>query len=235
MMNPRRLGVTAAHGVATAIGLSVLLHATGHFEAGGPDGFAANLGTASQVSAIRPPTVAAFAASSPEPPHVTVPASATTAPPATLASTTTLPQPIPPPADAQSPEPVVPLGRLAIPAIGIDRRLFEGIRLPTFDLGPGHWPGSALPGQPGNMVIGGHRTSGNRDFRDLDQLERGDEMIVTDDAGATFTYVVAATEITGPFSVRVIHQTPESTATLFACHPPGSVAQRIVVHLTLAV
>jgi len=127
----------------------------------------------------------------------------------------------------------VQLGRLAIPAIAIDRPLFEGIRLPTFDMGPGHWPGSAMPGQPGNMVVGGHRTSANRDFRDLDQLEPGDEVVVTDNAGETFTYVVQSTEITGPYSLRVIHQTPASTATLFACHPPGEVTERIVVHLTL--
>lgn len=128
---------------------------------------------------------------------------------------------------------MVQLGRLAIPAMGIDRPLFDGIRLPTFDMGPGHWPGSAMPGQQGNMVVGGHRTSANRDFRDLDQLEPGDEMIVTDNAGETFTYVVQSSEITGPYSLRVIHQTPDSTATLFACHPPGEVIERIVVHLTL--
>lgn len=128
---------------------------------------------------------------------------------------------------------MVPLGALALPDIGIERPLYEGIRLPTFDLGPGHWPGSALPGQQGNMVIGGHRTSGNRDFRDLDQLEPGDEMIVTGNDGTSFTYVVESTEITGPYSVRVIHQTSEFTATLFACNPPGEVTQRIVVHLTL--
>ncbi|MDQ3542660.1 MAG: sortase, partial [Actinomycetota bacterium] len=62
-------------------------------------------------------------------------------------------------------------------------------------------------------------TSGNRDFRDLDQLAVGDEMIVTDNAGVSFTYVVDSTEITGPYSFRVTYQTPASTATLFACHP----------------
>jgi sortase A len=128
---------------------------------------------------------------------------------------------------------LVVLGSIAIPSIGIDRSLYEGIRLPTFDLGPGHWPGTAMPGQIGNMVIGGHRTDGNADFADLDQLQPGAEVIVTDVSGTAFVYLVEQVEITDPFAARTVYQTPERTATLFACHPPGSVAQRIVVHLTL--
>jgi len=168
----------------------------------------------------------------------------TTAPtqgaPTTVATTrptpTTIPLPVPaaPPADPEAPEPVVELGTLAIPKIGLESTLYEGLRIPTFDLGPGHWPGTAMPGKPGNMVVGGHRTASNADFRHLDQLAAGDEMIVTTPDGGSSTYVVDSVEITDPFAARVIYQTPERTATLFACHPPGSIRQRIVVHLTLA-
>lgn len=112
--------------------------------------------------------------------------------------------------------------------------MFEGIRLPTFDMGPGHWPGSAMPGQVGNVVIGGHRTEGNADFGDLDLLQPGDEVIITDNAGQRFTYLVDKTEIVDPFSAVIVGQTPAKTATLFACHPKGSTDQRIVVSLTLA-
>ena len=138
------------------------------------------------------------------------------------------------PLDDESPEPVVPLGSIAIPAIGIDRPMFEGIRLPTFDMGPGHWPGTAMPGQVGNVVIGGHRTSSNADFGDLDLLQPGNEVIITDNSGARFTYLVDRTEIIDPFSAVIVGQTPARTATLFACHPKGSTDQRIVVRLTLA-
>lgn len=167
---------------------------------------------------------------------------ATTAAPATTEATTTtstlpatvpLPTPAPLPFEDDTPEPVVPLGSIAIPMIGIDRPLFDGIRLPTFDLGPGHWPGTALPGQIGNMVIGGHRTASHADFGDLDLLQPGDEMIVTDNAGASFTYVVDSTEIIDPFAATIIYQTPAKTATLFACHPKGSTDQRIIVRLTM--
>ncbi len=201
--------LTNGFGVVIALGACLVAQATVVSSAAGPST------TTVVATTTTAPTDATTTSSSPPPP------------------TTTLPQPVPAPADSEAAEPLVPLGTLALPAIGIERPLYEGIRLPTFDLGPGHWPGSALPGQQGNMVIGGHRTSGNRDFRDLDQLEVGDEMIVTDNAGVSFTYVVDSTEITGPYSFRVTYQTPASTATLFACHPPGEVTQRIVVHLTL--
>lgn len=158
----------------------------------------------------------------------------TTAATAPTPTTVALPVPIAPPADDEAAEPVVPLGTLAIPALDLERTFYDGIRLPTFDLGPGHWPGSAMPGQPGNVVIGGHRTNSNADFRYIDQLSAGDEMILTTNEGASFTYVVESTEITSPFASRVIYQTPRKTATLFACHPPGSVRQRVVVHLSMA-
>lgn len=165
------------------------------------------------------------------PPRKPKPAPTTTVAP--TPSTVSLPRPIAPPLDDEAPEPVVPLGRISIPAIGIDRPMFEGIRLPTFDLGPGHWPGTAMPGQIGNMVLGGHRTSSFADFADMDLLAPGDEVIVTTNDGASFTYVVETTEITDPNAQRVVQQTEERTGTLFACHPKGSVRQRIVVHLAL--
>lgn len=161
---------------------------------------------------------------------------ATDAPPTTTTTTpwapVELPQPIALPSDLDTSEPAVALGRITIPAIGVDSPLSEGIRLPTLDRGPGHWPGSALPGEVGNVVIGGHRVSHHHDFRDLDRLVPGDEVSIANVEGVVFTYVVDSTEITGPFSTRLTYQTPLRTATLFACHPPGSVDQRIVVHLT---
>lgn len=192
------------------------------------------------TSAVTPTTASPTATSSTgvapttSPPTTSPPTTVTT--PATTAvvpTTVALPQPIAPPLDAEAEEPVVELGRLAIPSLGLDATLYEGIRLPTFDLGPGHWPGSALPGQVGNMVVGGHRTSSNADFADLDELEAGDQMIATGNDGTPYTYAVDRVEITDPFAARIIGQTAAGTATLFACHPPGSVDYRIVVHLTL--
>lgn len=156
----------------------------------------------------------------------TVPA--TTAPPTVVQ---TLPTPLPPP-EPRAEEPYVEVGRLQIPRIGIDTIMLSGITLTTLDLGPGHWPGTAVPGQIGNVVVAGHRTSHNKVFRDIDQLQPGDEVIFTT-ADGEFVYRVRETTVVQPDAMYIIDQTWEPTATLFACHPPGSTRERIVVHLDL--
>ena len=111
--------------------------------------------------------------------------------------------------------------------------MYEGIDLDTLDLGPGHWPGTALPGQQGNVVVAGHRVSHYADFRHLDALVPGDEVVFTTPDGR-FVYHVVGVEVVQPDAMWIIEQGGGHTATLFACHPPGSVRQRIVVHLELA-
>jgi sortase A len=190
-----------------------------------------------------PDTVASFNADS-----------ATTTPPATRPSTTTtttttstttttttttaplprqLTQPIAPPQDQRGAENNPQLGRLAIPKIGLDSELHQGIRLTTLDRGPGHWPGSAMPGEIGNVVVAAHRTSHGAEFRHLDALVPGDEVVFTTDDG-TFTYLVTGTQIVTPDSLWIVDPTETPTATLFACHPLGSTAKRIVVNLALS-
>ena len=163
--------------------------------------------------------------------------STTTSTTSTTTSTTTPPplqatQPIAPPTDINAKEPVIELGRLLIPKIGVDMPLYEGIRLSTLDLGPGHWPGTAMPGEVGNVVVGGHRTSKHRVFRHLDDLVAGDQ-IIFQDANGEHVYIVNRVEIVNPTDVWIINPTDTPTATLFACHPPGSTRQRIVVFADL--
>lgn len=144
-----------------------------------------------------------------------------------------LPVPIAVPLDENAEEPVVELGSIEIPALDVAATLYEGIRLTTFDRGPGHWPGSAMPGEFGNAVVGGHRTSGSKPFRHLDALAPGNEVIFTTSSGR-FVYAVSSIEITRADDLTVVHQNPGYTATLFACHPVGSTNERIVVHLRIA-
>lgn len=181
----------------------------------------------------------------PPPPSTAAPA--TTAAPTTTSTTTstttttttTLPRqlttPIPPPQDADAAEPVIELGRIAIPKIGVDSTMYEGIRNTTLDYGPGHWPGSALPGQIGNVVVAGHRTSKHRVFRNVDQLVEGDPIIFTGTDGTEHVYRVTKVEIVGPEALWIVDPTDTPTVTLFACHPPGSTAQRIVVYADLEI
>lgn len=163
----------------------------------------------------------------------TTTSSTTTLAPTTLAPTTveTLPTPAAPPAP-RADEPYVELGTIEIPKIGVSKTLLEGISLNTLDLGPGHWPGTAMPGHAGNAVIAGHRTSHDKPFRHVDQLVPGDEVIFTTSEGR-FVYQVTGTTIVYPDAMYIIDQTPDATATLFACHPVGSTKQRIVVSLAL--
>lgn len=142
--------------------------------------------------------------------------------------------PIAPPADPRAPEESAHLGGIVIPKLGVDAPLFEGIRLTTLDLGPGHWPGTAMPGYDGNAVVAAHRTSHGGVFRYIDTLVEGDEVIFTTTEGES-RYLVTGTEVVPPTALWIVDQTDNPTATLFACHPPGSVAERIVVHLELAV
>lgn len=141
--------------------------------------------------------------------------------------------PLPPPIPRAN-EPVVVLGSIEIPRIGLNKTLYEGITLTTLDRGPGHWPGTALPGYMGNVVIGGHRTTKGKPFRHLDKLIAGDEVIFTTPTGR-FVYRVVRTEIVTPQSMWIVNQTTAYTATLFACHPVGSTKERIVVSLELSV
>ena len=149
----------------------------------------------------------------------------------------TLPQqtsrPIAPPPDPRGDEDGVQLGGISIPKLGLDAPLFSGIRLTTLDNGPGHWPGTAMPGEVGNVVVAAHRTSHGAAFRHIDQLVPGDVVNFTTEAGL-IEYTVTGTQIVQPDALWIVDPTDTPTATLFACHPPGSTRQRIVVNLELS-
>lgn len=145
-----------------------------------------------------------------------------------IATETALPVPEPIPSNPRAPTPEVVLGTIRIPAIGLEWALGEGMTLTAIDRGPAHWPGTARPGELGNVVIAGHRTTNGAPFRQLHELEPGDE-IVFDMGVETHRYAVTETLIVFPEDVWIADQSPEHLVTLFACHPPGSARNRIVV------
>ncbi|MCB0993844.1 MAG: sortase [Acidimicrobiales bacterium] len=144
----------------------------------------------------------------------------------------TLPQPEELPLDPYENTPAIEVATIRIPALGIDQTLWQGMSLTAINRGPSQWPGSALPGELGNMVIAGHRTTYGAPFRYLDLLVEGD-LVEFDREGETYVYAVTGTEIVDEYALHIADQTAAHTATLFACHPPGSAAYRIVVHLQL--
>ena len=157
--------------------------------------------------------------------------------PTTTASTTTTAPPLPVPqdgpADPYAWEPEIVLGSIEIPKLGLAVPLNEGISLVTIDRGPSHWPGTAMPGQAGNVVVAGHRVTHTHPFRHIDSMVPGDEVLFTVD-GVRHRYVMTANQIVTPDQTEIVAQTPGKTATLFACHPPGSARYRFVVHLEYA-
>ena len=82
-------------------------------------------------------------------------------------------------------------------------------------------------------MVAGHRVSHDRPFRRIDDLGPGD-LVTFAVRGTRSTYRVTGTTIVDPEDTWIADQTPEPTATLYACHPPGSVAKRYVVTLALA-
>lgn len=127
--------------------------------------------------------------------------------------------------------PMVPhaaFGLIVIPRINLVHPIFEGIDETTIHWGPGHWPGSALPGQRGNTVFAGHRVTHTRPFLDIDLLVPGDQIIFHLATG-TYTYEVTGHLIVNPEDVWIVDQTPDPTVTIFGCHPKHSAKQRYVV------
>jgi len=160
---------------------------------------------------------------------------ATPDPPAAAAAAPTRaarPSAVDVPADPYAREPIVEIGTIEIPKLGVRQRLMEGVTLRNIDLGPSHWPGTAMAGEAGNMVVAGHRVTHSRPFRNIDQMEAGDPIVVTT-RGRQATYQVASKFVVTPDRTDIADPTDTPTLTLFACHPPGSARQRYVVRADL--
>ena len=155
---------------------------------------------------------------------------ATTAPPAPTTTEPPLPEPLP--SDPYAATPAVTLGRMRIPKLGVDQPLGEGMTLTAINRGPSHWPGTAGPGERGNMVVAGHRTTMSRPFLDLDKLAPGDTVVV-DTPQASYTYLVRGVIVVPESHIGIASANGAHTATLFACHPKGSATHRIVAKLAL--
>lgn len=117
---------------------------------------------------------------------------------------------------------------IKIPTIGVDRVVVEGVGVPDLKKGPGHYPGTAMPGQIGNTVISGHRTTYGAPFNRLDELKVGDEIIVYDQTGP-FKYIVSETKVVSPTAVEVLDPSSDARLTLTTCHPKFSARQRLII------
>jgi sortase A len=120
------------------------------------------------------------------------------------------------------------LGRIRIPSAGVDWTVVEGVARANLRSGAGHMPGTALPGEPGNAVVSGHRTTYGAPFAHLDRLVPGDEITVETATGA-HTYAVVETRVVRSTETWVTGQWRGAWLTLTTCHPRYSAAERLVV------
>ena len=127
-----------------------------------------------------------------------------------------------------SPEQGTELGRIVIPKIDVDRVVVEGVERSDLKVGPGHMPWTPLPGQAGNAVISGHRTTWGAPFYRLDELEPGDEITVETVVGV-HTYTVREAIVVSPTDVWVTNARPGAWLTLTTCNPRFSARQRLVI------
>jgi sortase A len=125
------------------------------------------------------------------------------------------------------------VGRIDLPTIDRSYAFVEGTSTDDLRRGPGHFPGTPLPGERGTVAIAGHRTTYGAPFRTVDRLRRGDRITVSMPYGR-FSYRVERTRIVAPTALWVTRRVAQDRLVLTACHPLYSAAQRIVVFARVA-
>jgi sortase A len=133
-----------------------------------------------------------------------------------------LPTPVPITPGPRSPT------RIVIPAIGVDAPVVPGTDWEALKKGVGHHPGTANPGEPGNMVLAGHNDIYGEVFRDLEKLRIGDEIWVYAGSRA-YRYVVVQKQVVLPTQVEVMAPTRDPVVTLITCYPYRVDTHRLVV------
>jgi sortase A len=120
------------------------------------------------------------------------------------------------------------IGRIEIPRLLLSAVVVEGIGNATLRRAVGHIPGTALPGQPGNVGISGHRDTF---FRPLKDLKIKDQVQFSTLKG-NFKYEVESLRVVEPNNVGVLARSGENVLTLVTCYPfyyVGPAPKRFVV------
>jgi sortase A len=156
-----------------------------------------------------------------------------------------------PPSSFQ-PKPGEPVFRIKIPKINLNDgkgyMVVEGVSTDDLAKGPGHYPDcgpgfpdplcteepEVWPGEPGRAIVSGHRTTHDAPFFDLEQVNKGNQIIVETRWGI-FTYVVTKQKIVDDSAVGIADPTASKVPeiVLTTCNPRYSAAQRLIVYATL--
>jgi sortase A len=120
------------------------------------------------------------------------------------------------------------IGRIEIARLGLSVMIIEGDDGKTLRRAAGHVPGTALPGQPGNVGITAHRDTFFRPLRNI----RMDDVITLTTLQGEYRYRVVSTKIVSPQDVEVLDSTGGEVLTLVTCYPfyfVGAAPNRFIV------
>jgi sortase A len=148
--------------------------------------------------------------------------------------------PGPPIVIAEAPGDDVQFANLIIPRFGADytRPILEGVSVSgALADGIGHYPGTQMPGDVGNVALAGHRTGWGAPLGDIGNLTVGDSIYLETEDGwykyifRTFQYVMP----TGIDVLSAVPENPEATPTdriltLTSCNPKLTAAERIIAY-----
>ncbi len=121
-----------------------------------------------------------------------------------------------------------PVAALEISKIDVHKIVVEGAGAESLKKGPGVTSNSVLPGQPGQTIIVGRRTTFGEPFRHLDLLRQGDEIQATTPFGK-FEYTVRESRTVDPGAATQLSETRGSLLTLVTSDPPETGGSALVV------
>lgn len=116
-------------------------------------------------------------------------------------------------------EPVVPnptlgegFARVNLPALDAAYAVVEGTRNEDLRAGPGHYPDTQMPGEPGNFALAGHRIGTGAVFQYLDRLDACDAVVVeTESQWITYRVLPLETSSADRRAVAASCLSPEQT------------------------
>jgi sortase A len=120
------------------------------------------------------------------------------------------------------------VARIQIPKVHIDQYVVEGTKLRDLAKGPGHYTGTPLSGQQGNVAIAGHRETHGSPFERLDELKVGDQIFVTTKTGR-YLYTVSGWRVVPPSDVSVLRDFGDNRLTLTTCTPKYTSLNRLII------
>lgn len=120
------------------------------------------------------------------------------------------------------------IARITISKIKLDAFVVEGTGSEQLALGPGHYNGTALPGEKGNSCIAGHRTMHGHVFNRLNELKVGDQIVIVTGTKRV-VYRITLIHVVANNDWSIAKPSTGTRLTLSTCHPIGSAHQRLVV------